>query len=313
MRGVPVSGLARLAIIALGTQLSACGYQPRDQVRVRVGSGPEQVQPAGPYAALYLPYAMMTSLAYTPAEQLNADLCPEPALVGRQSDAAAWMRSLQARNWRCVFGLSEMRPCPRRYPNCRPFDGPDLHVWRRNTAPCEVVIAYRGVNLREPGEWPNLRWMFKPPRSGEDTQIEGLLAASGCRAARNAVTAGHSLGGGHAEAAAYANGHIRYAYTFNSVPVIGFIDAQTRHRNRQGLGVDVVHEAGDFLPLLRLLQPASDCNPRVRIVRFNVIPFGLPIIEHNIDAVTRSMAEISRGWHNKPALAYRDAVRCAAS
>ena len=59
MRGISVDRLAAVAAIAVAVQLGACGYspQPRDEVRVRVGLGPEQAQPAAPYAALYLPYA----------------------------------------------------------------------------------------------------------------------------------------------------------------------------------------------------------------------------------------------------------------
>jgi hypothetical protein len=130
------------------------------------------------------------------------------------------MRSLQANRWRCVFGLSEARPCPRRYPNCRPFNGPDVHVWRRNDTPCsEVVIAYRGLNLRNPADWPNFHWLFKLSRSGDAAQIDGILAASGCRAAGRVIAAGHSLGGGYAEDGAYAHRRVRYVYAFNAVPV----------------------------------------------------------------------------------------------
>lgn len=315
MRGISADGLVGVAAIVLAVQLGACGYspQPRDEVRVRIGLGPEQAQPAGPYAALYLPYAMMSSLAYTRTEKLNADLCPDPAALNGQADAAAhaWMHSLQARNWRCVFGLSEMRPCPRRYPNCRPFDGPDLQVWRRNASCSEVVIAYRGVNLRDPTDWPNLRWMLKLPRLGEDPQIDGMLATSGCRAAGKVIAVGHSLGGGHAEEAAYANGRIRYVYAFNNAPVFGFIDPMTRARNQNGLGIDRVHEAGDLLTEAGLFWRTSSCNPRIRTVQFNLVPVGLPIVEHNIDTLTINMVDVARGT-GRPVLAYRDAARCLA-
>ncbi len=317
MRGISLDWLAGAAAIALGVQLGACGnsLQPRDEVRVRVGLGPEQAERAAPFAALYLPYAMMSSLAYTRAEKLNVDLCPDPASFSKGQDdaaASAWMRSLQARNWRCVFGLSEMRPCPRRYPNCRPFDGPDLQVWRRNASACgEVVIAYRGVNLRDPTDWPSLRWMLKLPRFGEDPQIDGMLAASGCGAATKVIAVGHSLGGRHAEEAAYANGRIRYVYAFNNAHVFGFVDPATRARNQKGLGIDRVHEAGDLLTVSSVFWPASSCNPRIRIVQFNLTPVGLPIMEHNINTLTANMVEVARG-NGKSALAYRDAARCMA-
>jgi hypothetical protein len=62
---------------------------------------------------------------------------------------------------------------------------------------------------------------------------------------------------------------------------------------------------GDLFSVLRLFRPASACNPRVRVVRFNLIPFGPPIIAHNIDALTLNMIDVSRGARAKPALAYR--------
>jgi hypothetical protein len=64
--------------------LSACASQPRDQVRVTIGSGPSEYQAARSYAALYAPYAMMATAAYSDPAVLNAEHCPDPAkLVNR--------------------------------------------------------------------------------------------------------------------------------------------------------------------------------------------------------------------------------------
>jgi hypothetical protein len=81
-----------------------------------VGVGPLQAHRAEPYASLYVSYAMISSLAYTPRQNLNQDLCPEAASFDKDKDAEAiaWMRSLNARKWNCVLGLSETLPCPRR-------------------------------------------------------------------------------------------------------------------------------------------------------------------------------------------------------
>jgi hypothetical protein len=46
-------------------------------------------------------------------------------------------------------------------------------------------------------------------------------------------------------------------------------------------------------------------------VRFNLIPFGLPVIAHSIDALTLRMVDVSRGASARPALAYRAAAHCA--
>jgi hypothetical protein len=208
-------GIARpLFAIAIGAQLGACALvpQPRDEVWVRIGSGPLQSHRAEPYASLYLPYAMMSSLAYTRREKLNADLCPDPALLAKDSQATEWIKALHARKWRCVFGLSDRQACPRRYPDCRRIDVPDLQVWRRSDPFCsEIVVAYRGINLLDPSDWPNLRWAVKFPSRFDEYeqmqwQIDGIVGKSGCRAAGRIIAVGHSLGGGYAEEAAYANG-----------------------------------------------------------------------------------------------------------
>ena len=44
-----------LATTLLAVLLSACASQPRDQVRVTIGSGPSEYQAARSYAALYVP------------------------------------------------------------------------------------------------------------------------------------------------------------------------------------------------------------------------------------------------------------------
>jgi hypothetical protein len=73
-----------------------------------------QAHRAEPYASLYVSYAMISSLAYTPRQNLNQDLCPEATSFDKDKDAEAiaWMRSLNARKWNCVLGLSETLPCP---------------------------------------------------------------------------------------------------------------------------------------------------------------------------------------------------------
>jgi hypothetical protein len=73
-----------LATMLLAALLSACASQPRDQVHVTIGSGPSEYQAARSYAALYVPYAMMATAAYSDPAVLNAEHCPDPAkLVNR--------------------------------------------------------------------------------------------------------------------------------------------------------------------------------------------------------------------------------------
>lgn len=323
VRRISVSRIIWLVIaIALGAQLGACANltdQPRDEVRVRIGTGPVQSHRVDPFASLYVPYAMMSSLAYTERQNLTADHCPEPALLDRDKDAQAiaWIRSLNGRKWHCLFGLSERLPCPRRYLDCNTIGVPDVQVWRRNNSFCsEIVIVFRGINLMDPGDWSRLRWLV--PRFDHYEQIQAYLeriaAKTGCHRGTKLIAVGHSLGGGLAEEAAHANGRIRYVYAFNSFPVWGFAGPEARRRNAIGLGIDNVYEAGEIVAIPRLLlkQPDTSCNPRVRTVQFNLIPVGLPIEKHRIDTLTMNLVEFSRrGVSARSAMAYRDAVRCA--
>jgi len=310
-----------LFALALAALLGGCASfdQPRDEVRVRVGPEPVRAVRAEPYAALYASYAMISSLAYTGREKLNRNLCPEPSLLDRQEDAHAigWIRSLNGRKWQCVFGLSETLPCPHRYRDCNPLGVPDLQVWRRDNPFCsELVIAFRGVNLMDPGDWSYLRWLF--PRFDENgsmqARVEHIAGRTGCRAGTRMIAVGHSLGGGLAEETAYANGRIRYVYAFNAFPAAAFvIPDSVRARNKIGLGIDNVYEAGEILDLPRLLLrgPGTSCNPRVRTVQFNLVPFGVPIEKHRIDTLTINMLELSRpGISARSAEGYRSAARC---
>jgi hypothetical protein len=325
MRGSAACGLAKLLFaIALGTQVGACAIltdQPRDEVRVRVGIGPLQAHRAEPYASLYVSYAMISSLAYTPRQNLNQDLCPEAASFDKDKDAEAiaWMRSLNARKWNCVLGLSETLPCPRRYRDCNSIGIPDLQVWRRDDPFCsELVIAFHGVNLLNPSDWLYLRWLVPrfDPYQQVQARIETIAALTGCRGlGTRMVAVGHSLGGGSAEATAYADGRIRYVYAFNSFPVGGFVspDPTVQARNKIGLGIDNVYEAGEIaaIPRSLLKGPGTACNPRIRTVQFNLIPIGLPIEKHKINTLTMNMLQLSRrGITPRSALGYAAAARC---
>jgi hypothetical protein len=326
MRDVMGGRLAKLLyVVILGNQLCACASlsdQPRNEVRVNVGPEPVRAYRAEPYASLYLSYAMMSSLAYAGHQSLDPDFCPEFASLDRKKDAEtiSWMRSLKAKKWQCLFGLSETLPCPRRYPSCHQVGVPDLQVWRRSDPFCaELAIVFRGVDLMNPADWPYLRWLV--PRFDQYDQIQTLVDRvainSGCRRASTRVVAvGHSLGGGLAEAAAYANGRIRYVYGFNAFPVAGFIGPKpaTWSRNKIGLGIDNVYESGEILafPRLLVMGPGTSCNPRTRTVQFNLIPFGLPVEKHQIKTLAANMVELSRhGSNAQPAMAYHNVPSCS--
>jgi hypothetical protein len=65
--------LVRLSVLVLaGLVLGACATQPSNEVRVGIGMQMSQPAPVRDYAALYLPYAMMATAAYTDQGGLNS-------------------------------------------------------------------------------------------------------------------------------------------------------------------------------------------------------------------------------------------------
>src|SRR5258708_21347739 len=132
-----------LATTLLAALVGACASHPRDQVRVTIGSGPSEYQAARSYAALYVPYAMMATAAYSDPAVLNAEHCPAPAkLVNRalakdEADFAfhknvhSWIANLQVRKWECRFGVVGSLPCPLRNPQCKLIGGVAFSGWPR--------------------------------------------------------------------------------------------------------------------------------------------------------------------------------------
>jgi pimeloyl-ACP methyl ester carboxylesterase len=106
---------------------------------------------------------------------------------------------------------------------------------------------------------------------------------------------GHSLGGGLAQQAAYADGRIRLVFAFDPSFVTAYSDTPALSAiNSRGLKIDRVYEHGEILAYARFLQrqilPASACDPQIRTVRFNLLD-GVPIVQHNMAAITARLIE----------------------
>jgi hypothetical protein len=314
-----------LALLLAGLALGACATQPSNEVRVGVGMLMPEPAPVRDYAALYLPYAMMATAAYTDKDGLNGHQCPDrgrlaaappgesPSDAERRLTVRAWIGELGARGWHCEFGVTGHLDCPKRIPNCKPVDGLEFHVWRRNVGgQCrEVAIAFRGSDPNDIGDWvSNFRWLNRlAPKFDQYYQVQTHIKqivqdvrSHGCGAAGTQfVSTGHSLGGGLAQQAAYADdsGSIKYVYGFDPSPVTGFFDVSdlVLKHSTPGLGVDRAYEQGEILMLPRLLIeniiPPPDCNPRIRSVRFNLLT-GLPVDQHNIAKLTQKLQVTAR-------------------
>jgi dienelactone hydrolase len=310
-----------LLAVLLGAVLAGCATQPPTDVRVNVGSGTAADFKAVDYAALYAPYAMMATAAYAEPADFNRSNCPDPALLARPaadgSDAEyrasvrGWIARLHAGGWQCDFGVHGNLPCPPRAGGsveCKPVGGLQFHVWRRmQGGRCrEAVIAFRGTDKNDRGDWiSNFRWLYRlAPKFDQYAQVQAHIKQVVARIKKNGcggagtqfVSVGHSLGGGLAQQAAYADesNSIRYVYAFDPSPVTGFFDvsAVVLKQSTDGLGVDRAYEAGEILALPRTIieniYPPAACRPRVRTVRFNLLT-GFGIAQHNIEGLTKKL------------------------
>lgn len=316
------AGWRLLAAMLLAGCLSACASQPREDAQIRIGIGETKTEPATKYAALYAPYAMMATAAYTDQPVRNSQGCPDVARLGLRAYAASdddfafhgtvrgWIRSLNQARWECHFGHFGSLGCPTRNPDCKASGGLEFHVWRRMDGGCrEVVVAFRGTDRRDAGDWQsNFRWLRRlSPRFDQYDQVREHMGRvvqqierGGCNGtATRFVAVGHSLGGGLAQQAAYAHPKIRYVYAFDPSPVTGFFDISEllREKHMYRLGIDRTYESGEILALPRLIlediYPPAACNPSVRTVRFNLLS-GLPASQHNMQQLAHQMHELAR-------------------
>jgi hypothetical protein len=271
----------------------------------------------------------MSAIAYTEPTYLDENHCPHfdqaQQLTSSDQLLANWVKSLNAGNWNCLFGRRGALSCPRRFPDCHPVEGLELQVWRRGDCR-EIVIAFKGTDPNEIGDWfSNLRWFVRfPPRFDEYDQvtahIRGIIQRARQLGCQNAtiIAVGHSLGGGLAQHAAYAmGGVIQYVYTFDPSPVTGYFDIANalRQKSTYGLGIDRAYEQGEILTIPRDiaagLYPPKSCDPRVRIVRFNVISTGSMLEQHRINDLTGSLIAVAKpAAASQLPIALRDARRC---
>lgn len=340
MVGARLALRAGILVLAAGA-LGACATQPRDDVRVGIGTDLPHTVKAKDYAALYVPYAMMATAAYASEKDLNRHECPDAGLLARsrtglsESDAdyrktvRDWIRYLNARGWECRFGAYGSLPCPKRTGDvkCHAVGGLEFNVWRRmEKGQCrEAVIAFRGTDKNDIGDWiANFRWLYRlTPKFDQYAQVQTYIPKivkriqkNGCAHAQF-MSSGHSLGGGLAQQAAYADStdSIRYVYAFDPSPVTGFFDvsALVRDKSTDRLGIDRAYEAGEILALPRLIIenifPPTLCHPRIRTVRFNLLK-GFGITQHSIADLTKELKMVGRGGNPKRVANHRQASDC---
>lgn len=302
-----------LAVAGLAFTVAACAQNPKD-VAVGVGTSFYRYKDAKPYAALYKPYAEMAAVAYSNPQFLDGKACPDaakfanPKLVDSTNTAednalmAGWLADLHKKHWRCESGHVGPYGCKQGTRRC--VDGLEYHVWRRGCS--EAVIAFRGTDFNEIGDWlSNFRWFVSRSLFDQYDQVQEAVPdivdhiyRSGCRPS-TIIATGHSLGGGLAQHAAYSDDRIRYVYAFDPSPVTAFfaIPIPDRSAATKDLGIDRIYQSGEILSLPRYLVsgvfPSSPCQPRVRIVRFATV-LGASLIErHRIRNMTKGLTELA--------------------
>lgn len=116
-------------------------------------------------------------------------------------------------------------------------------------------------------------------------------------------SAGHSLGGGLAQQAAYASKDIETVYAFDPSPVTGYssVKKQDRKENCKGLKIYRIWEHGEILLYLRIITKAvrkiafnPNLDPRIVEVRFNFVERADTITEHSMQNFALAMINVEK-------------------
>jgi hypothetical protein len=172
-----------------------------------------------------------------------------------------------------------------------------VEVWSSRSEKA-VIVAFGGTEFRNLSDWrANLRW-FIPIRHDEYSVLTGIYVHRFVENYKRLATdskftflpeaslysTGHSLGGGLAQAFAYALPldpqvpRVTKVYAFDPTPVTSFtsIDKKTRTTNKKGLRIDRIYERREILAILRSITSffhvPSASNPTVRQIRYNLFP-----------------------------------------
>ena len=250
--------------------------QGKCKVRVHRGSDAPVIEGARRWAGEFVDFALLSAVVYRPVK----DNVQPPAA------------------WTC---------------STDPLDVVDdaktslyFEVWEKlGVDPIEVVVVFRGTHELKDW-WSNARWVTRFIPVGWDQydlvrkEISNVVARAKRRhGSVRMMTAGHSLGGGLAQQAAYASPDIKQVYAFDPSPVTGFqsVPRPDRDINRQGIVIDRVYERGEILAYLRTFLrrfvPLSLANPSITEIRFNLSK-GDPVKQHSMVDLAERMVGAAR-------------------
>lgn len=217
-----------------------------------------------------LPFSLMVAASYQDDPKTLRGLCDQPSIHADQ-----WSRDHAFSE--TAFPAVAPKPLAAKIPGLR------YTVWVEGS-PAQhrrVAIIFRGTDFRQAGDWyTNLRWVtrFVPFTWDQYQQTRDLIAPL-VQALQmkygddvQIIAAGHSLGGGLAQHAAYSSASIQQVYAFASSPVTGSSSLDWRI-DRSDVYILRIYESGEILSLLRWLQrrflPLSRANPQISEARFN--------------------------------------------
>ena len=187
--------------------------------------------------------------------------------------------------------------------------GLKLEIWLHPATGVRVIV-FRGT--KSLFSWQsNFHWIFKWFEGAKDQyeqvrefvpQLLDELQKGNSENQLTVYATGHSLGGGLAQHALYADHRISMAFAFNSSPVTGWTDFEEQHLERSVIGNRIyrIHENGEALEFFRLLMkagyvlnPKPNKDPYFKEYRFNLKGGGL-FDQHGITELSINLREIQK-------------------
>jgi hypothetical protein len=251
-------------------------------------------------AGRFAPYAAMSALAY-----VEEGACKDKNDLEHQPELERYVSGL---GWRRVPEIEKAG-------DCEDDVGLYYQVWRREVSDAvEVVVVFRGTRELKDWYYGNMRWFTRVFTSDDQYNrarrysrevLEHFKSGDGRRKQLRFAAAGHSLGGGLAQAVLYDQPHAYVqAYAFSSSPVTGYMDQPIENRmagcscNSQ-LGTEAriyrFYESDEILSHLRFVVKLFLSPDRhIHEVRFGFAD-GNIISQHSMPSLAKQLITVSEG------------------
>ncbi len=265
--------------------------QPKDIARVRTGRIIKNKNVSELFVSSeYEDFREMPDYATFSANVYEAADAPVNASFSAEECGKAGTRMPLPFGWQPYADPPELLKDP---PFRVKISGLKYQVWE-NPAEKKVLLVFRGTAVF--WDWyANARWLtrFIPFILDHYDQVRRLVPVYVQHIRQRygkdveIIAAGHSLGGGLAQQAAYACSYIKKVYAFDSSPVTGYhsVNSKQRRVNRQSIRIYRLFEHGEILAFMRFalqrFYKTSVSNPKIVEVRFN-FGKGNSIKEHSM-------------------------------